>query len=193
VIDDFLSAEELGQLGLAHLGREVRISRHALLFGTERMWIGDHCRIDAFTVLSAGHPHLKLGRNVHLSVRVSILGQAAFEIGDFSGLSVGTTVLTSSDTFTGDWLYGPTIPEELRETLDAPVSVGARVVVGAHCILLPGVTIGEGAAVAAASLVKADVPAFTLVGGVPARFLRAQGRASALLAQRLAAEEAPDR
>ena len=157
MITDFLDADELTALGLAQLGEGVMISRHAVLLSPERIWVGDHSRIDAFSVLSAGRPHLKLGHHVHVSVRVTIVGQAAFEIGDFSGLSVGTTVLTSTDTFTGDALYGPVVPREYRDTMDAPVTIGPRVVVGAHSIVMPGVTIGEGTAVAATSLVKSDV------------------------------------
>lgn len=189
MIDDFLSADELRQLGLAYVGRDVKISRHAVLFAPERISIGDYSRIDAFCVLSAGHPGLKVGRHVHLSVRVTILGRAAFEVGDFSGLSVGTTIFTSSDTFSGAALYGPAVPEGLRETADTPVSIGPRVVVGANSVVLPGVTIGEGSAVGAASLVKEDVPPFTLVAGVPAHFLRELSHASAALAERLTNQE----
>lgn len=52
------------------------------------------------------------------------------------------------------------------------VVIGADVWIGANCIVLPGVTIGEGAVVAAGSVVTRDVPAFTMVGGVPARTIK---------------------
>jgi acetyltransferase-like isoleucine patch superfamily enzyme len=55
----------------------------------------------------------------------------------------------------------------------APVTVGDRVFIGANAILLPGVTIGHGAVVGAGAVVTADVPADTVVAGVPARRLRA--------------------
>jgi maltose O-acetyltransferase len=48
------------------------------------------------------------------------------------------------------------------------VVVGERAMVGAGAVVLPGVTVGEGAQVAANSLVDADVPAHTTVAGVPA-------------------------
>lgn len=53
------------------------------------------------------------------------------------------------------------------------VSIGAGAWLGARCIILPGVTIGEGAVIAAGAVVNRDVPANTLVGGVPARVIKA--------------------
>lgn len=58
--------------------------------------------------------------------------------------------------------------DELRT---GPVVVGRDVVVGANCTILPGVVIGDGAVVAAHSLVNRDVPPGAFVGGVPARAL----------------------
>ena len=54
----------------------------------------------------------------------------------------------------------------------APVVVEDGAWLGANVTVLPGVTIGAGAVVAAGSLVRADVPPHTLWAGVPARFIR---------------------
>jgi maltose O-acetyltransferase len=48
--------------------------------------------------------------------------------------------------------------------------------VGTRALILPGVTIGEGAVVAAGAVVTRDVEPYTIVGGVPARFLRQRSR-----------------
>jgi len=50
--------------------------------------------------------------------------------------------------------------------------VGANVWVGANCVLLPGVTIGDNALIAAGSVVTRDVPPNEIWGGVPARKLK---------------------
>jgi acetyltransferase-like isoleucine patch superfamily enzyme len=55
----------------------------------------------------------------------------------------------------------------------APVIVGRGSFLGANVTVLPGVRIGEGSFVAAGSVVTADVPAHTLVAGIPAKALRA--------------------
>jgi acetyltransferase-like isoleucine patch superfamily enzyme len=52
------------------------------------------------------------------------------------------------------------------------VKIGSRVMIGANSTILPGVTIGDGAVVSAATLVNADVPAGAFVGGNPMRIIR---------------------
>jgi acetyltransferase-like isoleucine patch superfamily enzyme len=54
----------------------------------------------------------------------------------------------------------------------APINIGNRVWVGTRAVILKGVTIGEGAVVAAGAVVTKDVPPRALVGGVPARMIR---------------------
>lgn len=58
----------------------------------------------------------------------------------------------------------------------APVSVGHHAWISSNSIVLPGVTIGAGAVVAAGAVVVRDVPEFTVVGGNPARFIRERSR-----------------
>ena len=53
-----------------------------------------------------------------------------------------------------------------------PVTIGDDVWIGGNCMIMPGVTIGEGAIVAGGSVVTKDVEPFAIVGGVPARLIR---------------------
>ncbi|MCM0612642.1 acyltransferase [Marinobacter sediminum] len=54
----------------------------------------------------------------------------------------------------------------------AKVTIGRDVWIGANCVILPGVTIGEGAVVAAGSVVNKDIEPYTIVGGIPAKKLK---------------------
>ena len=100
-----------------------------------------------------------IGNNCVINRDVLLDGRCGLTIGSNVSISEGTTILTlehdpNSTTFgmRGD-----------------PVTIGNRVFVGAKAIILPGVTIGEGAVVAAGGVVSGDVPPFEIVGGVPAK------------------------
>ena len=58
---------------------------------------------------------------------------------------------------------------------DAPVSIGDYAWIGMNCLILKGVSIGEGAMIGAGSVVTRDVPPFCLAAGAPARVLRRLG------------------
>lgn len=63
-------------------------------------------------------------------------------------------------------------PEERVSTIPAPIILGKNVWVGSNATILQGVTIGDNAVVGAGAVVTKDVPANTVVGGVPAKFIK---------------------
>ena len=66
----------------------------------------------------------------------------------------------------------PTNPSE-RKSLDLKsILIQKNAWIGAGAIILPGVTVGENSVVAAGSVVTKDIPANTVVGGVPAKFIK---------------------
>lgn len=182
---DFLDPAELARLGLCAAGHDVQVSRHAVFFSPERISLGDHVRIDAFCILSAGAPGLRIGRNVHFSAYAAVLGQEAVEIGDFATVSARCTIFSSNDDYSGATMANATIPADYRGAVSAPVVLGAHALLGAGCIVLPGVTVGESACVGALSLVKSDVGAFEIVAGIPARVIGRRQTGHRTLAARL--------
>jgi dTDP-4-amino-4,6-dideoxy-D-glucose acyltransferase len=179
---NFLSPDELARTGFGQVGVNARISRQALFFAPERIHVGDDVRIDAFCILSGGQPGLHIGRNVHISAYTSILGRAAVHIGDFATVSVRCSIFSSNDDYSGETMTNPTVPAALRGAVDAPVHIGPHAILGTGTVVLPGVRIGESAAIGAGSLVKADVPPFRMAAGVPARLLGQRGRRHRALA-----------
>lgn len=62
--------------------------------------------------------------------------------------------------------------EKRKMTYSAPIVLGKNVWVGSNATILQGVTIGDNAVVGAGAVVTKDVPANTVVGGVPAKFIK---------------------
>ena len=115
-------------------------------------------------------------------VELGALPGATLAIGDRTFVNQGTSIVAStsitigSDVRIGDYVavydtdHHPV--EQDAPIRSAPVKIGDNVWLGRGAIVMPGVTIGDHAVVAAASVVTADVPARTLVAGNPARPLR---------------------
>lgn len=121
-------------------------------------------------------------------VRLAAFPEAELRIGDRAYLNRGSDVSAWRSIVIGENLRlgeGASIQdwdghalEEGREPRVAPVRIGDNVWIGRRAMVLAGVSIGDHAVVAAGAVVVSDVPARTLVGGVPARVLRENLRAS---------------
>lgn len=107
---------------------------------------------------------MKVGRETAfaLMVMVDVFFPERIEIGDNCIIGYNTTILTH-EYLIGEYRLGT-------------VKVGNGVLIGANTTVLPGVTIGDGAVVAAGSVVHKDVPPGAFVGGNPMRELRRPGQ-----------------
>jgi galactoside O-acetyltransferase len=188
----FLNRQALKEIGFAVVGADVLVSDKASIHGAPRISLGDHVRIDDFCVLSAGEDGIRLGSYVHIACQCTLIGAARIELDDFSGLSARVAVYSSSDDYSGVGMTNPTVPSEYRRVTDAAVRIGRHVIIGSGAVILPGVTIGEGAAVGALTLVTKSLDSFTVYSGVPARRVGERSRALLDLEARLRAAS-PDR
>lgn len=165
----FYSNVELAELGLSCFGEDVKISKRSSIYHPERIKIGNHVRIDDFCVLSAGDGGIEIGNYVHVAVYCSLIGAGKITLNDFSGLSSRVSVYSSNDDYSGMHLTNPTVPSEYTGVSSAEVVIGRHAIIGAGSIILPGVTLGEGVAVGALSLVNRSCDAFGIYSGVTAR------------------------
>lgn len=104
-----------------------------------------------------------VGEGTWIGAFTVIDGSGGLTIGRGCDISCGAQIYTHSSA--KRCVSGRAYPEVDR----APVTIGDRVFVGANAVVQMGVTIGEGAVIAAGAVVTRDVPARTVVSGVPAR------------------------
>jgi galactoside O-acetyltransferase len=164
-----LSREAIEQMGFASVGENVRVSDRASFYGTDRIVLGCNVRIDDFCVLAAGVGGIDLGRYVHIAVGSTLIGAGKIMFSDFAGLSSRVSIYSSSDDYSGATMTNPTVPSEFTGVTHADVVLGKHVIVGSGSVILPGVTLEEGVAVGALSLVTRSCKAFGIYAGNPAR------------------------
>ncbi|MFN6487272.1 MULTISPECIES: acyltransferase [unclassified Nostoc] len=134
----------------------VNTFEYTKIVGIENIEFGKNIIIDDFVFIYA-KKLVKIGNNVHIASFTSITGGEHFSMEDFSALSSGVRILTGSDDFK-HWGFGnSTIDEKYRNTKRAPIHIGKFCVIGANSVILPGVTVGEGATVGAGSVVTKNL------------------------------------
>jgi len=109
------------------------------------------------------------GKNIALGARIFINSGCRFQ--DQGGIVIGDDCLIGHNTVLAT-LNHDLDPAKRADLHPAPIVIGRNVWMGANVTVLPGVTIGDDAVVAAASVVTKDVPAGTVVVGSPARVVR---------------------
>lgn len=171
----YFTEDDLRADGFKSVGADVRVHECVNLHGIENISLGDHVRIDAFASIVASGP-VTLGNHVHIASFSSLAGGEGITFGDFAGLSQGVQVYTRSDDYTGRHLTNPTVPAQFTGVKKGAVVLGRHVIVGAGTVILPGVTIGEGTAVGALSLVTKSLEPWGIYHGNPAKFLRARSK-----------------
>ena len=107
--------------------------------------------------------NITIGKDVFINSGCHFQDQGGIEIGD--GALIGHNVVLAT-------INHDLNPKENRKNHYAAIKIGAHVWIGSNATVLPGVTIGDYAVVAARAVVTRDVPAMTVVGGVPARVLK---------------------
>lgn len=126
------------------------------IIGQENIEFGDPMIIDDFVFIHA-QKKMQFGNYTHIACFSSITGRESVTMGDYSGVSQGCRLLTSTDDFT-DWGFGnSTLPISLRHLRSAPIIIKKFAIIGANSVILPGVTIGEGVSVGANSVVTKDL------------------------------------
>lgn len=140
-VSDWLAAGRVGRLkaSLHHCGKNVVLHDPVIIAGAQYVVIGENTAIAPF---------------------VHIWGHG--------NVFIGTNCMIASHTAITSVSHDPAVAPMMVKTTSAPVHIGNDVWIGAHCVILPGVTIGDGAVIGAGSVVTKDIPAGVIAYGSPA-------------------------
>lgn len=114
--------------------------------------------------------NISIGKNVFINACCCFQDQGGISVGD--GAFIGHRVVLAT-------LDHGFLPEDRGTNYPAPIRIGRNVWIGAGATILRGVRIGDDAVVAAGAVVAKDVAPGTIVGGVPARFIKTVAEAAA--------------
>ena len=167
-MDNFLSREELKALGLKEFGEDVLIGRHAVLYAPEKLSIGNHVRIDDFTIISGT---VTLMNYIHISQFCGLYGgDEGIIMEDFTALSSKGTIYAVSDDYTGVSMTNPMVPARYKPSIiSSQVLVERHAIIGCSSVVLPGVKLAEGTAVGSMSLCNKSTEEWSIYVGIPAR------------------------
>ena len=107
--------------------------------------------------------NINIGKDVFINACCCFQDQGGIQIGD--GTLIGHQVVLATLNHDFD-------PKKRKDIIPAPIQIGENVWIGSNSVIVGGVTIGDNAIIAAGSVVTKDVDANTVVGGVPAKFIK---------------------
>ena len=127
--------------------------------------LGKHSVVESYSCINNAVGDVVIGDHTRIGIHNTIIGPVT--IGNHVNLAQGITVTALNHNFedTSKW-----IDEQGVST--KPVVISDDVWIGTNAVILPGVTIGRHAVVAAGAVVTTDVPERTVVGGVPAKIIK---------------------
>lgn len=142
--------------------------------------IGDDCLLEGTIVLYNRNAKVSIGNRTFIGNNTTLYVFDEVNVGDDVMLSWGITVMdTNAHSLksdermkdVADWMKGPAFKN--WDVVDhKKIYIKNKAWIGFNSIVLKGVTIGEGAIIAAGSVVTKDVAPFTIAGGNPATFIK---------------------
>lgn len=163
--NSFFSNDELNEMGFSSIGYNVLISRKSSIYGYEKIKIGNNVRVDDFCIMSG---KIILGNYIHIAAYTALYGGGkGITIKDFSNISSKITIYSISDDYSGKTMTNPMIPDKYKNIQNEEVIIEKHVIIGSGCVVLPGVTIAEGSAFGAMTLIHKSSTPWSINVGIP--------------------------
>jgi galactoside O-acetyltransferase len=168
----YLTEDDLKDFGFKSIGKNVRISTDARIYGQQNISIGNNVRIDDFVTLSASNGYIHIGSFVLIARGCHLSGPMGIVLNDFCGLAANNVIYSASDDFSGEYLTGQTLPKEYIKLSGGEVHLGKHVNTGSSVTFLGPCKIGEGSCIGANSLVIKDLDSWGMYVGSPVKRLK---------------------
>lgn len=134
--------------------------------------IDDTARVDSFVKIEVGKG-VQIGKWVHVSSFAHInIGGGVVYLGEGCGIASGGKIVGGSAKTSGISMSAAAPTQQVMIDRGTVTRIGRNAVVGINAVVLPGVTLGDGAILAAGGVATCDIPPHQIWGGVPARFIR---------------------
>lgn len=146
------------------LGRGCKIHADASVDASRSPGVtfGDKVTLNRYAYVQGGNGGVRLGDRVEINNHCIVNGTGGVDIGDDTLVGPGVRIISYQHRYARDATVR-------SQPVDAkPIRIGRDVWLGANAVILAGVTIGDGAVVAAGAVVREDVPPYAVVAGVPA-------------------------
>jgi acetyltransferase-like isoleucine patch superfamily enzyme len=168
------SEKELKKFKFRSIGKNVFIKKNVGLYFTENISIGSNVRIDDNVIIVASKKDrpVKIGNYVHIASNCYLAGSDGIEMMDFTTLAPGVLIFSGSDDYSGKKLTNPMVGRPYIGGKSGKVSLGKHVIIGAGSVVLPDVTIKQGSAVGALSLVNKDLQDWGVYFGIPVKKIK---------------------
>lgn len=130
--------------------------------------IGEGCYIEPPLHTNFGGGHVHFGNHIYANFNLTIVDDTHVYVGDHTMFGPNVTIATAGHPI---W---PTLREKGYQ-YNMPVHIGKNCWLGAGCIVMPGVTIGDNVVIGAGSIVTKDIPSNVIAVGNPCRVMREVG------------------
>lgn len=168
--NSFFNKKNINKIGLNSVGNNVKISKNSSFYSAKDISVGNNVRIDDFCILSG---RIVIGDNVHISAGTYLFaGDAGIVIEKYTAISPRCVLLAVSDDYSGDYFANAVLDNKKRNVMKSKITIKQYSVIGTGSTILPGVTINEGCAVGAMSLVKKDLAPWGTYAGIPCKKIK---------------------
>lgn len=150
------------------LGKKCKVHADASMDASRSKGIilGDQVTLNRYAYVQGGEGGVRLGQRVEINNYSIINGTGGVDIGDDTLIGPGVRIIS----YQHQYATGKTIRSQ--PTVGKAIRIGSDCWIGANAVILAGVSVGDGAVVAASAVVTRDVAAGTVVAGIPARTIK---------------------